>query len=623
VTAKSVLSQLFHDIPNFRKRQACYLLLGGFAVASLEMVTAAAVALMAAVVADPGALGRLVASHPFLTHLIPAPTVDRVSVILFTSMATGVLLILKNAGTAAMAYVNARFSALLDTFFGDEYLRGLLFLPYEWHLGRNSSELFTTLLWRKHLGAGIVFMVIQTATDVMVTLLLIGGLLLATPLVSLIVLMVMAGGAFLAFRFFRGYSDRTAESYKALELRVNRQGSQLLSGIREVKIFGLEDAFLYEFSTLSRRCALKEGTYRLLLRAPSIFFEVLGFLMLFGAIAMTVLTWRDSPSTIIGVLALVTVIAWRVLNAVNRILSSVSAIRLDLPYARKFFSLLEEARCVSPLSAPSMQLPPFTDKLEMSGVTFRYAGADKSAIDNVSFVVPRGTSLGLVGRSGAGKSTLMDILIGLLTPQAGEVRVDGRVLDRDVLPSWLSRIGYVSQTPYILDETLAHNIAFGQNPGSIDREKILSCCNMAHVDEFLGSLPQGLDTPIGEGGARLSGGQRQRVAIARALYRSPEILILDEATSALDAASENAIRRTVEQLAGTLTVIVIAHRLETVEHCQSVVWLDHGRLRLVGPPVEVLTAYRQEHRAAASSQLDHQADAFTPGGVQATPRERD
>lgn len=572
------------------------LLLGSGGVAVLEMATAGALALMAAVVADPNALSRLGPAQRFLAFF-PGLATDQVAVILLTCAATGGLVVLKNAATAVMAYANARYCALLDAFFGDELLCGFLHLPYQWHLGRNSSELFTSLLWRKHVGASIVFMTIQTISDMLVTLLLIGGLLFATPGVSLVVLLVMGGGAFLVFRFFRDCSDRTAESFKALELAVNRQGTQLLSGVREVKIFGLENVFLQEFSILSRRFAVKEGLYRLLLRAPSILFEILGFLLLFGAIAVTVLAWRGSPSTVIGILALVTVSAWRILNAVNRILASISVIRLDLPYAEKFFSLLDEAKGMVPMRGPVSPLR-FERKVEIAGVTFTYEGADRPALDGVALSVAKGTSFGLVGRSGAGKSTLMDILIGLLTPQAGEVRIDGEPLGEELLPAWLARIGYVSQAPYVLDATLAENVAFGQRPEAIDQEKVLACCRMAHVDEFLDGLPLGLQTPIGEGGAKLSGGQRQRVAIARALYRAPEVLILDEATSALDAASENAIRRMVEQLAGRLTVVVIAHRLSTVEHCHTVAWLDQGHVRMSGPPGEVLAAYRREYSDA-------------------------
>jgi ABC-type multidrug transport system fused ATPase/permease subunit len=190
------------------------------------------------------------------------------------------------------------------------------------------------------------------------------------------------------------------------------------------------------------------------------------------------------------------------------------------------------------------------------------------------------------------QATFVDLFIGLLPPSEGRILIDEAPLTGQTVRAWLDRLGYVSQFPYIYDATLAQNIAFGLPDEEIDRDKILDCCRKARIDDFLEKLPHGIDSSIGERGVLLSGGQRQRVAIARALYRDPEILILDEATSALDQQSEDAIQRTMLDMSRSITVVVVAHRLTTVEDCGRIIWLEGGKVRQTGPPDEVFDAYR-------------------------------
>jgi len=236
--------------------------------------------------------------------------------------------------------------------------------------------------------------------------------------------------------------------------------------------------------------------------------------------------------------------------------------------------------------------PSFGQELRAEHLAFHYDGSDTAVLENVDFCVPKGETVGIVGESGAGKSTLMDLLMGLLTPTSGALCLDSHPLDEAGRRGLAEIIGYVPQFPYIYDATLAENIAFGVPSADIDMLRVEAACRQAAVHEFLAQLPEGYDTVLGERGIRLSGGQQQRVCIARALYRKPEVLIFDEATSSLDTKSEKQIQQTIMRLKGSVTMILVAHRLSTVEGCDRLVWIENGRVRQVGTPAEVLPGYR-------------------------------
>jgi ABC-type multidrug transport system fused ATPase/permease subunit len=219
----------------------------------------------------------------------------------------------------------------------------------------------------------------------------------------------------------------------------------------------------------------------------------------------------------------------------------------------------------------------FSDLIEVSDLTFQYEAALSPALNNVSLTVKRGEAVGLVGPSGSGKSTLVDILLGLLEPTSGRVLVDGDVI-HDNLRGWQDQIGYVPQSIFLTDDTLRRNVAFGLPKNEIDEVAVEAAIRLAQLEDFVASLPDGLDTIVGERGVRLSGGQRQRIGIARALYHNPDVLVLDEATSSLDTETEHGVMQAVQALQGEKTVIIVAHRLSTVEYCNRLYRLENARI---------------------------------------------
>jgi ATP-binding cassette subfamily C protein len=242
---------------------------------------------------------------------------------------------------------------------------------------------------------------------------------------------------------------------------------------------------------------------------------------------------------------------------------------------------------------------PFRNQISLSNVSYSYAGAQRIALQEIDLVIRRGESVGIVGETGAGKSTLVDLILGLLQPTRGSILVDGcDIADR--LPSWQRQIGYVPQSIYLMDDSIRRNIAFGVEDDEIDHDRVDVAVRMARIDEFIQSLPAGLDTVVGERGVRMSGGQRQRVAVARALYNDPEVLVFDEATAALDSQTEHELTREIQSLQRKKTLVIIAHRLDTVRHCDRLVFLKQGRVVDIAP-FEELRARNAAFRQLAAS----------------------
>jgi len=271
---------------------------------------------------------------------------------------------------------------------------------------------------------------------------------------------------------------------------------------------------------------------------------------------------------------------------VNRLISSVQSLRYGISVVD---TLYEEFQLETPTrSDDDHQRLGFEDSLEVKRVQFAYAGASEPAMQDISISIKKGESIGIIGPSGAGKSTLIDVLLGLLAPDSGELTLDG-VNVRGALRSWQDQIGYVPQSIFLTDDSVRRNVAFGLSNEQIDETAVWRALESAQLDQFIRALPDGLDSIVGERGVRLSGGQRQRIGIARALYHDPAVLVLDEATSSLDTITEKSVMQAVRDLKGNKTIVIVAHRYSTVEYCDRLYRLDFGRVVEEGKPGDVLS----------------------------------
>jgi ABC-type multidrug transport system fused ATPase/permease subunit len=311
--------------------------------------------------------------------------------------------------------------------------------------------------------------------------------------------------------------------------------------------------------------------------------------------------WRERALTdIVPVVGLFAAAAFRLLPSMNRVLTALHGLRYGLPVIDMLHAELTRPLVADEAGDAGAAGAGFSRGIRIDALSYRYPGAPAAALDRLTLDIRAGETLGIVGSSGSGKSTLVDLLLGLLTPESGRIEADGRDI-RDDLRGWRSQIGYVPQSIYLTDDTLRRNIAFGIPDDRIDDAAVARALAFAQLDGFVAAQPEGVHSFVGERGVRLSGGQRQRIGIARALYHDPPILVLDEATSALDVATEAEVMKAVAALQGRKTIVIVAHRLSTVEQCDRLCRLESGRAVQTGSPAEVLDQLVRTAGAAVPS----------------------
>lgn len=356
--------------------------------------------------------------------------------------------------------------------------------------------------------------------------------------------------------------------------------SQTVQGIKEIKVGGKERYFVEEYRRCGRGYVNAVRKYSLYNATPKLLMETACVGTMVGYMIFLV-TAGVPTDDMLGVLATLAAAAFVLLPSVNRINNQITSIAYFEPFFMGVSDNLQDEisgeRVDISFAADTEDKLPVKTSIELKNITYAYPGTDKLIFDHADMTIPVGASVGIVGTTGAGKSTLADILLGLLEVQEGVICADGTDV-RKHYRRWLKNIGYIPQMIFMLDDTIRRNVAFGIPDDQVDEERLWEVLKEAQLDQFIRTLPEGLDTEVGERGIRLSGGQRQRISIARALYHDPEVLILDEATSALDNDTEKAIMDSINLLQGRKTLIIIAHRLQTIEKCDIVYRVQDGKI---------------------------------------------
>jgi ABC-type multidrug transport system fused ATPase/permease subunit len=507
---------------------------------------------------------------------------------------TLVLVLAKNIFTCIQTYWVARFDGAVNVDYGRILLRGFLELPYVWGGAQNSADLLSYLGWRLYAGSFVT----HTTTlfsEAVVSILLVGSLFVIQPTTTAMVVVtlgVIGGGVFF---FVKSRIASLALQVRELVLKVNRVSMQSIQGLKDVKLFNnvveSEKYFVREQTSFVKKIALQRVFERITVWT----LESVGFGGLVIGVLIMMFGTSMNSAAMMGTLSLLAVSAWRILPAMHRSVAVFGYIQGYAPFLVKMRELVDriEAHDAVKNDTEVVELAPLSGEVCFEGVSYSYPNASKVAIDDLSLMLPKGRFVGIVGRSGAGKSTLADLLTGLLEPSAGRVSIDGCTLDKSTVHSWRKQVGFVPQAPYLFDGTLAENIAFTVDADRIDYERVASCCELAGLDEVWPIGERNLNLIIGERGSLLSGGQAQRVVIARALYKKPRLLIFDEATSALDGKTEQLVKDTVERLRENMTIVVIAHRLQTVSECDTIIWIENGRIVKSGNPGEILPEYER------------------------------
>ena len=565
------------------RRKALLVFLVMLVTAFLETAGVASIMPFIAVLSNP----EIVDTNPALRTLYEWSGAESTrSFMIMLGSAVLALLIFSLAFKAFSQWVQLSFSKVRVHTIGCRLMRRYLGQPYEWFLGRHSSRVAATVLSEvNRVVSGSLFPALQMVAHCLIAICLFALLIYVDPALALSVAIVIGTAYALLYLGVRRFLKRVG----AVHLTANRERfkvtNEAFGGIKDVKIAGLEESMVDRFRPPSRRVVRSEVVSQIIGEIPSIVIQAI----VFGGMMAVLLYLMSVHGSIEGALPVFSLFAfagYRLIPALQKVYRNLATVRVTAPLLD---SLDEDLQKLEPVDLPynmkdsRSRREPFTEAIELENITYTYPNAAQPALNGVSLRIPVREKIGLVGTTGSGKTTTVDVLLGLLMPQEGRMRVDGEIIDRSNVRAWQRSVGYVPQHIYLSDETVAGNIAFGIPPKEVNMAAVERAARIANLHDFVvNELPGGYDTHVGERGVRLSGGQRQRIGIARALYHDPDVLILDEATSALDNVTEGLVMEAVNNLGRQKTVIMIAHRLSTVRSCDCIYLLEGGEVSASG-----------------------------------------
>jgi ATP-binding cassette, subfamily B, bacterial PglK len=494
-------------------------------------------------------------------------------------------------------------------------LHTYLSLPYTFYLKTNSAQIiqnignesanFTYLIAIPLLNSIanlfvlIVLLLLMIKTDFLATASILGLLLVAI----------------VPFHYFRHKVARWGKEGLEANTETIRIVNHAIGGLKVTKLIGCESFFEEQLVAQANKYARAASLFHSFQQLPRIVVETLLIAFVVGFVSLSLLLVERSEH-LISVLSIFAIASVRIIPSASQLLTSMGVLRNNEPTLDRIYLDLKELETPEALKQAKMyrrngtknsprtrndlnqSIHPaisFTNKIVLDSIDYSYPGAGIKSLTDTSLTIHKGEAIALIGKSGAGKTTLVDVFLGLLIPEAGDIQVDGRSIYQD-LRSWQNAIGYIPQSVFLMDDTIARNIAFGVPDDRIDFQKINTAIELAQLSELVAQLPEGINTFVGENGVRLSGGQRQRIGIARALYYDREILVLDEATSALDNETEGLISKALREIGSSKTTIVIAHRLTTVEHCDRIYEMSNGQILRSGSYQEIVMAGQDRQR---------------------------
>ncbi len=490
-------------------------------------------------------------------------------------------LVIKAGGT----YAIVRYSFMRGSAISTRLLGSYLDRPYEWFLERNSAEIGKNVLSEVDgLTNRVLMPLLRLTSNFILVIAMLAFLMVVDPFITLLSAVTLGGFYVLIYMRLRGRLHQSGEDMMtALEQRY-RTAAEATGGIKDVKLMGLESSYQGQFQKSSIRAARALIRVGIMAELPRYVLEAITFGALLGLVLVLLFRNDGNIAGIVPTLGIFAFSVMRLLPALQQTYHALANIRgstaaVDL-IARDY---VEARRMPAATADDTARSLPVNTALELKDIVFRYASANRPALAGLDLTIPARTTVGLVGGTGAGKTTLVDLILGLLTQNSGDVIVDGTPVTEANRRAWQNSLGYVPQSIFLTDDTVAANIAFGVPKDQIDRAAMERAARAAALHDFvMTDLAQGYETMVGERGIRLSGGQRQRIGIARALYRTPSLLIMDEATSALDNITERVVMEAVQNIRADTTIILIAHRLTTVKDCDRIFLMEKGRIAASG-----------------------------------------
>ena len=452
--------------------------------------------------------------------------------------------------------------------------------PYTYHLDHNTSDMIRNIMLDTDRLFQLILSFLNVSSEVLLSLLLVIYLLLSDPVMSCTV----AGLLLLCMALFRILTKERVHGYGKMNQeydgRMHQAINQALGAVKDIKILHREKYFVNSFVSCGEKKMTALINTNFFGTIPRYIIETITVSAIMLVLLFKLKSGTDL-NTLLPVLASFAVAAFKLLPSVGKVSNYLNNITFLKPSIDLIYHDLKETEDMEDVEIKDQDegsgFGKEAGEIKVDSLIYRYPGTDTDVLKAVSFNIPLGTSVGLIGESGAGKSTLADVILGILFPRDGRV-LYGNMNVHEYPIKWAEKLAYIPQAIYLADESIRMNVAFGIEPDKIDEAKVWEALEEAQLADFVRSLPEGLDTEVGERGVRLSGGQRQRIGIARALYGDPEILVLDEATSALDSETESAVMEAIDRLHGRKTLLIIAHRLTTIRNCEYIYRVENGNV---------------------------------------------
>ena len=501
--------------------------------------------------------------------------------IIFVAVVLIAVYILKNVYLCFMYYAQYRFTYDNRRKVATRMLNAYLKQPYSYHRIHPSSELMRNISTDTERMFDCVLSILQLFTEGCVCVVLVIYLFIMDKSITIGVGAILALFLLTFYRGFKKYLNHVGNENRKYAARITQWLQQSFGGIKEAKILEREDYFLNQFDYNYKKSASYDRKYRFLQVAPRPIMEMVFVAAILAVIIVKLLNGTQS-AYFVSTLSVFAIAAFRLMPSINRITNYMSVLMFTKGSVEKVYHDLQEVEQLEknkPAETADVSLE-LKKEIQIRNLSFRYPDASENVLENISFTIPKNRSIAFIGPSGAGKTTLADIILGVLEPTEGKICVDGIDI-QNCMSAWHKNIGYIPQSIYLMDASIRENVTFGIPEEQIDETCLRRALEEAQMKEFVDSLPEGLDTVIGESGVRLSGGQRQRIGIARALYNDPDVLVLDEATSALDNETEKAVMDAIDRLAGNKTLIIIAHRLTTITNCDVIYEVKDRQIKRV------------------------------------------
>jgi ATP-binding cassette subfamily C protein len=595
-----LLGKAYRVLDREERRRWLVLVAYSLVATGLETIGAVAILAFGAVINGSDTLFKIPLVGPHLRSVEPAVLV------VVTMAAVAVFFLLKNGFLFVQIREQERCATASTVKVSTRLFRRYLAAGYSFHLNKNSAELIRNVNYLPDVVYRISLLsAVRLLSEAMVIVAITAVLLVAEPQMTLATIatfgIISAIIVRLTQKRHRKWGEENQE-YLRLGLLALQQG---LGSAKEVKVLGREKYFLDLFDKHRSDRGRTQYLTATAIQLPRLALETM--LICSVAIVVVVLQLRVGQVTgeLFVTIGLFAYAGFRIMPSVNRIINSLNNIRYGTEAIETVWRDHSPILVIPGAKPESDETGPFSefqDAIRLETVSFAFEGASAKVLDGVDLAIERNSLLGIAGPSGAGKTTLVDLILGLHKPTEGRITADGRDIADDPR-GWRRLIGYVPQNFYLIDDTLRRNIAFGLTDAEIDEARVRKTVEMAQLADFVASLPEGLDTVVGERGVRLSGGQRQRIALARALYGQPPILVFDEATSALDPVTEEEINQEINRLAGDKTVIVIAHRLSSLMHCDRIVFMKDGRIAAQGTFQDLIAANPDFRRLVEAAQV--------------------